>query len=352
MDLLNLFPQAPFRNYHLGLCGYLLGHTKDELSPAGLCKIYQPHQTDEESLDLLATHLFALVRDAKLQEVYALETALLPVLKKIEARGIRVDKDRARALRDQWNDQTASLLQELNLSSFWNQSQIVGQLQTNNIAYPRTAKGNPSITKEFLAETDHPYCKALLRARTLDRASTYLTETLISALGRIYPKYYAFETPKGGSCAGRMASHSPNIQQTPSSDETGAAYRACLLPEADQWWIKADYSQQEPTLAVHYALLLDLPKAEEAAEYLKSGKKLYSFFSDICDLDYKTCKSLYLGIMYGMGLPRLAATMDVSEQKAQATLTQLNKAVPFMSLLSQAATKQATQRGYVRNTLW
>ena len=49
--------------------------------------------------------------------------------------------------------------------------------------------------------------------------------------------------------------YAPNLQQMPIRSEFGSEVRKIFLPEPGEYWISADYSQQEPRLLTHFAIL-------------------------------------------------------------------------------------------------
>ena len=101
----------------------------------------------------------------------------------------------------------------------------------------------------------------------------------------------------------------PNLQQVPSRDEVwGPKIRALFIPEPGKLWCKMDYSQQEPRILIHYALLSKLEGVDEIANAYRNDPRMdiYAQLSKTTGVTRKQSKTLTLGTLYGMGKAKLA----------------------------------------------
>ena len=73
-----------------------------------------------------------------------------------------------------------------------------------------------------------------------------------------------------------------------------------------EYWLKADYSQQEPRLLTHFARTADQEGAEEVQEaYQKEDLDFHQQTADMAGIDRKLAKTIGLGVIYGMGYHKL-----------------------------------------------
>jgi len=62
-------------------------------------------------------------------------------------------------------------------------------------------------------------------------------------------------------------------------------------------------------------------------------------------------KTINFGLVYGMGIRKLRASLGLSEAEGEALFSRYHENVPFVKLLGQSATQVARNRGYVRTIL-
>jgi len=109
-------------------------------------------------------------------------------------------------------------------------------------------------------------------------------------------------------------------------------------------------SQQEPRMAVHFAAICRLRGSEAAVAYYRDnpGADFHQMVSDITGVPRKQAKIINLGLMYGMGMAKLAASLGVTVEEAKRIVEQYNSRMPFVEALADFCTKRATQRGFIR----
>lgn len=340
------------------------------------------------------------IEKQNLGQIFALESELLPVLVHIRQRGIRINFDQLDKVVKWSMEQEQEALNRvydstgvrLELGSVWRANAIAPALERVGIKLAKTEKTNaPKIDKFLLETTDHPVAKALGWARKVNKIRTTFAESIYrhSTNGRIHTTLTQMagedETSGGGvkgARFGRMSCSSPNLQQSPGRDEFGRLWRSIYIPEQDMLWCCADYSQQEPKMAAHFAGLLKLPGAAEMVRRYNEDPLTdsHSVMAEITGLDRKYAKIVGLGIAYGeggyklckdMGLPTAIKvcfgrdTFDadsVQGQKAlemggkrfhaagpegQRILDRYNENAPFVKLLSNKCSDIAKRRGYI-----
>ena len=103
------------------------------------------------------------------------------------------------------------------------------------------------------------------------------------------------------------------MQQQPSRDEFAKQWRSIYIPDDGGLWGSADYSQQEPRWTTHFAAVMDLPGAREAAQAYHDNPKLdnHQFMAELTGLERKYAKNIYLGLCYGEGGAKLCRELGL-----------------------------------------
>lgn len=305
------------------------------------------------TFDLLP-HQLSLLQEQSLMKVWELECRTTKALVQMTQKGCPVDLAAAEKLYDEMQKRIKIYRKEFGSLDIWSGPQLAEYCDRLDIHYPKTAKGNPSITKDFMANHEHESIKRINELRGLDRlAKVFIHDSILNGhyKGRIHCDYRQTASDDGGTRSGRLAASNPNLQQVPSRSEWGQKIRKLYVPEPGTLWCKSDYSQQEPRLIIHFSLLLNLAAASEAAKFVSAGGKVYSFFEEATGLPYDVCKMLYLGIGYGMGVPKMSATIGVSEGECRSILETFHSRAPFLRGLYDYCMGRASKRGYVKTIL-
>jgi DNA polymerase I-like protein with 3'-5' exonuclease and polymerase domains len=307
-------------------------------------------------------HFKRRIYEENLSDIFELETDLIPVVHKMRERGVRVDEERATVSGDLLEQKEQELLlmvkRETGLNvEIWAAESISKAFDVLGLTYARTAKtGAPSFTKEFLHGHEHPVAQAIVQARELNKARTTFVRTLLEHAhkGRIHCEFHPLRSDEGGTVTGRFSCSSPNLQQIPSHNKfIGPMIRGLFLPEEGQRWGAFDYSSQEPRLVVHYAYLLGLPGAEAFHKAYQADRRtdFHQIAADLVNIKRKPAKTINLGLFYGMGKGKLANSLSLPMDEANALFEKYHEAVPFVSKLSEHCMRRAEERGMIRTLL-
>lgn len=290
---------------------------------------------------------------------YDRERELMPILLYMERQGLPVDLVRLRddvkqynGVRDQvtkWILKTLKADSSLNLDSG---PQLVAAMidagKVNEDDLPRTKTGKHQTNKEALMEavTDKVLL-AMLKYRTQLNTclNTFMEPWLRIAEqsgGLIFTSWNQVKAPKGGDNAGTRTgrlSSTPNFQNIPKEfqavwhhEDTKAKLPKCpikglpslpkirsyVTPFKGEVLIDRDYSQQEPRILAHFdggALLekyLENPWID-FHDYAKAElEKVGKFY------ERKPVKNTNLGLIYGMGVGKLAQKNNMPVDEAGA----------------------------------
>ena len=132
--------------------------------------------------------------------------------------------------------------------------------------------------------------------------------------------------------------------------------RGLFIPEEGMKWGSFDYSSQEPRLLVHFAA--SVPSAlrshvvDDVVDEFNSGDvDLHQMVADLAGITRKQAKTVNLGIMYGMGVAKLADQLGIPADDAKDLIKRHRSKVPFVKQLADMATKQADKNGQIRTLL-
>ena len=300
----------------------------------------------------------------ELWDVWNMETGLIRCILDMRTKGVRVDLDRAdqnkKALQKQSKLLRGMLEKEAGMEvDIWASASIQKMFDKLKMEYPRTEKGAPSFTKSFL--NDHPdkIAQILVKLREFDKADSTFIDSILrhEHNGRIHTELHSTRRDSGGTVTGRFSSSNPNLQQLPARDPDIKRYiRGIFIPEEGQKWGSFDYSSQEPRLLVHFASMIPStirhPIVDQIVEEFNTGDvDLHQMVADLANITRKQAKTVNLGIMYGMGVAKLADQLGISKEAAKDLIGRHHSKVPFVKGLADLATKQGDKNGQIRTVM-
>lgn len=347
-----------------------------------------------------------LIEEQGLQEVFDLESRVLPVLVRMRRRGVRISEERLDNIEIWSLDQEAEALAkikqlsgvEVAVGDVWKSGALAPALTAIGVKVPMTmGRGktpSPSIDKDFLGGLNHPVADAIAWARKVNKLRTTFAQSIRTHAikGRVHCTFNQLRktTEDGnerGAAYGRLSSENPNMQQQPSRDEFAKMWRSIYLPEEGTQWASLDYSQQEPRMLMHFAELCGLPGAYEAAQQYRDNPATdnHQMMADISGVARKQAKDLFLGRCYGMGGAKLCDKLNlptrwavfyrqygknpmyfdtqseaqthasntkgqawrVAGREGQAIITQFDERLPFVKALAKKCEKKAKQVGFI-----
>lgn len=262
------------------------------------------------------------IEKQELGKIFELETELIPVVIAMRQRGVRIDVEHVMRLDELWKGKDAEAKQKLydmvgHEVKIGSNEDLAKAFDACNVEYPRTELGSPSFTKDWLKMNGHPLCQALLDARKFDKAnSTFIQGALLDHIvdGRIHAQFNPLRSDKFGTISGRFSSSNPNLQQVPVRDkDIGPALRACFLPDEGYKWASCDFSQQEYRLLVHFAVKVNAPGSNKAADAYRNNPDtdFHQLVSELTGVPRSQAKNINFGLVYGMGEPKLCRQLGL-----------------------------------------
>jgi DNA polymerase I-like protein with 3'-5' exonuclease and polymerase domains len=305
-----------------------------------------------------------MLEEQSLMSVLTLEHRVLPAVIEMRMRGVKVDLDKAeqakRELRKRANEMSDWIGRESGVKvDPWSAASVQKMFDALGLEYPRTEAGAPSFTKQFLQAMEHPVAKALVTLREMDKADSTFIDSILryQKNGRIHCEMHQLRSDDGGTVTGRFSSSNPNLQQIPARDPyIKKVIRGLFVPEDGCKWGSFDYSSQEPRLLVHFAA--SHPDTERdplvksiVEEYQRGDADLHQMVADMAGISRKAAKTINLGIMYGMGVGKLANQLGLSDVQAKALMAEYQEKVPFVKKLATLASTRAEREGRIRTIL-
>lgn len=306
----------------------------------------------------LTMKLYEILSTKVNDEAVARENGVLPILVMMKRNGIKVDEEKVNQLDQEFGkriyDRMRILTQHDPKIKIWSGASIEMLFRRLHIGYPRTDKGNPSFSADFLAEVgkENPVIQALSEVRKLDRLKNGFLQGLKLSMynGRVHSDYFNGKSEGGGTITGRLSSANPNMQQMPSRTEEGLSVRECFIPDGAAW-MRGDYSQQEPRLMLHYAAKLNLPTIETWIERYKNNPDT-DFYDTLMEVtgvaDRFAMKTNTLALSYGMGEDHMSDIMNITKEQAREFRNMFNLAVPWLNKLNIYVQDRAIKEGKIR----
>jgi DNA polymerase I-like protein with 3'-5' exonuclease and polymerase domains len=304
------------------------------------------------------------LEEQELWHIWNIETDLIPCMLDMRSNGVRVDLDKADQNKKLIRKQTSKLRKYIEGEAgmevdIWASASIQKMFDKLGMEYLTTEKGAPSFTKSFL--NDHPseVCQALVKLREFDKADSTFIDSILrhEHNGRIHTELHSTRRDEGGTVTGRFSSSNPNLQQIPARDpDIKKMIRGLFVPNEGCQWGSFDYSSQEPRLLVHFAASMpDYMRhhvVDGIVEEFNTGDvDLHQMVADLAGITRKQAKTVNLGIMYGMGVAKLADQLGIPADDAKSLIRQHRDKVPFVKQLADVATKQASENGQIRTLL-
>ena len=295
-----------------------------------------------------------------LERLYSqIEQPLVPVLQKMEYRGVLVDAEMLRqqsrelaeaiagtvaeaheAGRGPFNPDSPKQLQEV----------LFGRLGIEPRA--KTPKGQPSTAERVLQELardGHGLPGLILRYRGLSKLKSTYTDKLPLEInprtGRIHTSYH-----QAVAATGRLSSADPNLQNIPVRTEEGRRIRQAFIAPDGYRLLAADYSQIELRIMAHLSgdggLLEAFARGEDI--HRATGAEVFGIDrEDVSASQRRAAKAINFGLIYGMSAFGLARQLGIAQQEAQQYVELYFARYPGVKRYMDETRQQARDRGYV-----
>ena len=319
----------------------------------------------------LWTYFRTILGKEDLWGIANLELALLPCLIDMTWTGVRVNTEKVERTRVELIKREKIILEQIKTMTgmnveIWAAQSLSKAFDKVSISYPKTEKGQPSFTKNFLSDHTEKLPRLVVEARNLNKTHGTFINTIMRHThrdGRIHSHINQIRSDDGGTVSGRISMSNPNLQQIPARDpELGPMIRSLFLPEEGEKWAAIDFSQQEPRILVHYSHIygksrkMNLPAVDEFVNGYTNDPDMdfHTMVAKMADIGRKQAKTINLGMMYGMGVNKLSEQMDIPVEEAKSLVKQYHERVPFVKMLMSGVTNRLNEKnssGSIRSIL-
>ena len=300
----------------------------------------------------------ALKADADLWNLYnEVELPLVPVLREMEAAGVRINVDKLQQAEKQLTDELKALEQRIYETAGEtfniNSPKQVGELLFDKLKLDTKAKksrnGQYSTSEEVLLglKERHSIVGLILDFRATQKLiNTYIATlpSYIAADGKIHTTYNQTVT-----ATGRLSSSNPNLQNLPIRSERGRLIREAVIPDEGCLFLSADYSQIELRLMAHFSQDEHMLAAFRSGQdiHAATAAKIYGLpIEQVTKDQRRKAKTANFGIIYGISAFGLAQQLDCSRSEAKQLIDDYFAAFPRVIQYIESQKELARQKGY------
>jgi len=282
---------------------------------------------------------------------------LLPVLFRMEKKGIRIDARIFRELSEELAEGTREIEEkvaeiagpEVNINS----PKQLSFLLFEKLGLPpvKRTKTGYSTDVEVLEQLKgaHEIPGLVLEYRTLAKIrSTYvnvLPGMVDSRDGRIHTTFHQTQT-----ATGRLSSSDPNLQNIPVRADLGRRIRSGFVAEAGCLFVGADYSQVELRLLAHLSGDAELTRRFRDGEdiHVATACGVFGVAPDEVTPELRRrAKVINFGILYGMSPFGLSRELGIGGKEAKQYIDQYFERYPGVYRYIEELKEQARSDGYV-----
>jgi DNA polymerase I len=291
-----------------------------------------------------------------------LERPLIPVLARMERRGISIDRAMLARLSGEFAKEAMGLEEEIKalageplnpgspkqlgdiLFGKMGLAEVVGAKKTKTGAWSTSAS-----VLEDLAELGHALPQKILEWRQVAKLRSTYTDALPTFVNptthRVHTCYAL-----GATTTGRLSSSDPNLQNIPVRTEEGRKIRRAFIAAPGHKLVSADYSQIELRLLAEIA---DIPALKQA---FRDGLDIHAMTaSEMFGVPVagmpgevrRRAKAINFGIIYGISAFGLANQLGIPREEAGAYIKKYFERFPGIRAYMDATKEFCRKNGYV-----
>lgn len=303
--------------------------------------------------------VFVELDKRNLRKVYEeIELPLIPVLRKMQDRGIKIDRKFMGNLARTYHvelDRLEKKIWELAGMEFnINSPKQLGEVLFDKLGLTaknmkKTGGGARSTRESELEKLRdlHPVVPFIFEYRELQKLlSTYIDAIppLLDDNDRLHTKFI-----QTGASTGRMASHEPNIQNIPIKSDLGRAIRGAFVADKGYKLVAFDYSQIELRIAAF------LSGDEKLIEIFKKGEDVHTSVAsqvfkvsknEVTSEMRRQAKVINFGIIYGMGVLALKQNLGTTRDVAQNFLNDYFETFSTLAKYLDRIKAETARKGY------
>ena len=323
-----------------------------------------PYAAEDADITLaLARHMTPLMDETLTKLHDEVELPLARVLADMERRGVRINDAHLKALSDEFLKEMNRLEAEahtlvgstFNLNSPKQLAKILyedlGLVPTNK----RRTKHGFSTNQETLEslEDSHALPALVLEYRSVSKLRSTYAEAIPALVnpetGRVHTSFN-----QAVAATGRLSSSGPNLQNIPSRTEQGRRLRRGFIPQEGWRFLAADYSQ------IELRLMADLSRDPTMTEAFLTGQDIHArtasaifgvALDEVTREQRGAAKTINFGVLYGMGTGRLARSLGLTHEAAEAIIDSFHQRFAAVQAYFATLIEDARRDGFVTTLL-
>ncbi|WP_457103613.1 DNA polymerase I [Mesorhizobium sp. URHB0026] len=288
-----------------------------------------------------------------------LERPLVPVLARMEQRGISVDRQILSRLSGELAQGAARLEEEIYLL-IGERINIGSPKQLGDILFGRMGLPGGSKTKtgqwstsaqllEDLAAEGHELPRKIVDWRQLTKLKSTYTDALPGFVNpdtkRVHTSYALAATTTG-----RLSSSDPNLQNIPVRTAEGRKIRTAFITDKSLRLVSADYSQIELRVLAHVAEIPQLRQAfaDGADIHAITASEMFNVPVEGMPSEVRRrAKAINFGIIYGISAFGLANQLSIPREEASAYIKKYFERFPGIRDYIEETKAYAREHGFV-----
>jgi DNA polymerase I len=289
-----------------------------------------------------------------------IELPLVPVLRRMEVAGVRLNTERLREITARVRDEIRELEQAIfrlaGTEFVIGSPQQLGEILFVKLGLSKKRRGKTGFSTDARVlqaiRGEHEIIPMIERWRELNQLDkTYFSvlPQLVDGQSRIHTTFL-----QAAATTGRLASTNPNMQNVPIRTLLGREIRGCFDAAPGNVLLSADYSQIELRVLAHIA---DEPVLKEIFVrgedvHTATAAKVFSTPPEQLDLGQRSkAKMINYGIVYGLSDYGLADRLGIPREEAKEIIDTYLERFPAVRAFIEGTITSATEHGHV-TTLW
>ncbi|RLC35853.1 MAG: hypothetical protein DRH33_07935 [Candidatus Nealsonbacteria bacterium] len=293
------------------------------------------------------------------ERIYQVEKNLVPIVKKMEENGIKIELKSLRTL----SEYLAKRIKEIETKIFQlagvsfniNSPQQVARVLFAKLKIPikdlkKTPSGAVSTSAGELKKikNTHPIIDLILKHREFFKLKSGFVDNLPKMInpkdGKIHPRFHQL-----GTETGRMSCSEPNLQNIPIRGEIGKEIRKCFSAQEGYKFLSGDYSQMELRITASLSgdkKMIELFKKGEDIHTLTASQIFNVSKEKVTERMREMAKTLNFGILYGMGPKSFSERTEVSLEEAKEFIKKYFQNFKEIAKFAEGLIKKARKKKY------
>jgi DNA polymerase I len=285
-----------------------------------------------------------------------LELPLVPLLARMEARGVKVDVQALRRISEKVGGECDTKVKEIHQLA-GTEFNVGSNTQLAEVLYKKLelpvlkrGKTGPSTDQEVLEKLaeKHPLPRAIIEYRSLSKLKSTYLDTLPDLVMKDERLHTTFH--QAATATGRLSSSDPNLQNIPVRTELGMEIRRAFIAEEGHQLVSADYSQIELRLLAHIAedaVLLDAFARDEDIHSRTAAEVFGVEQGQVTRDQRRVAKMVNFGIAYGLSPYGLSTRLNIPEEEARDIIERYFTRYAGIKRYLDETVRVARERGYV-----